>query len=134
MNGVLPLYDTRPIQKGDQLEEGSTVFRPIITSPNMGVFTVDGMRFGVFVQTGTVGAYKTNDGTPFCTFGGTLADPTASPHFRSRDEADAFIVEQIQQAREELLDQVAEVLSAARLRQEASNCCRTNRKGGCCDR
>ena len=133
MNGVLPLYNTKPIKAGEDLEEGSAVFRPVITSPTMGVFTIEKFRFGVFVQAGNVGAYKTSHGTPFCVFGGTLSDPTASPHFRTEDEANAWIVEQIQKAREELQDQIGEVMAASKIRQEASNCCRTKGKEACCD-
>lgn len=124
MNGTLPLYNTRPIEAGDDLEEGSAVFRPVITSPTMAIFTTEGMRFGVFVQSGTVGPYRTSSGVPFCNFGGTMSDPTASPHFRTHDEADAWICEQVQKAREELQDQICEIMAAAKVRQEASkNCC-----------
>ena len=134
MNNTLPLYSTNPIKAGDDLEEGSSVFRPVLTSPNMGVFTVDKFRFGVFVQSGTVGPYVTSSGTPFCNFGGTMSDPTASPHFRTEEESEAWIVEQIQKAREELQDQIAEVMAAAKIRQEASNCCHKKtecEKGAC---
>ena len=64
-----------------------------------------------------------------------MSDPSASPHFRTEDEANAWIVEQIQKAREELQDQICEVMAAAKIRQEAaSNCCRTKSKEAGCDR
>ena len=134
MNNTLPLYNTNPIKAGQDLEEGSAVFRPVITAPTLGVFTVEKFRFGVFVQAGTVGPYKTSSGVPFCNFGGTMSDPTASPHYRTEDEAEAFIVEQIQKAREELQDQICEVMAAAKIRQEASICCHKKtscQKGAC---
>ena len=136
MNGTLPIFATKPIQKGDDLVEGSTVFRPILTVPTMGgVYTVGRFRFGAFIQSGTVGSYRTSHGTPFVTFGGTLSDPTASPHFRTEVEAEAFLVEEIQKAREELQEQIGEIMDKSKQRQEASsNCCRTKGKEACCDR
>lgn len=116
MNGTLPLYDTKPIAAGDELEEGSAVFRPILTSPQMAIFTTERMRFGVFVQSGTVGPYRTSTGVQFCNFCGTLSDPSGSPHFRTHDEADSWIIEQIQQAREELMNQITEVMESANCR------------------
>lgn len=127
MNGTLPIYNTNPIKEGDDLVEGSTIFRPVLTVPTMGgVFTVGRFRFGAFIQSGTVGAYKASHGTPFVTFGGTLSDPSASPHFRTEVEAEAWLVEQIQKAREELQDQVGEIMDKSKQRQEG--------KGAGCDR
>ena len=136
MNGTLPLYNTNPIKAGQELVEGSTVFRPILTVPTMGgVYTVGRFRFGAFIQSGTVGSYKASHGTPFVTFGGTLSDPSASPHFRTEVEAEAFLVEQIQKAREELQDQVGEIMEKSKQRQEAASvCCRTKAKEAGCDR
>ena len=124
MNGTLPIFNTNPIKAGDDLEEGSTVYRAVMTSIDQSCFKVDGFRFGLYIQDGIVQAYKNSEGTQFIQFGGVLSDPTSSPHFRTLDDAQAYAIEQIQVARENLQDQIGEILQEAKSRHDSvKNCC-----------